>query len=203
MQSTLKESTSHTLRDLVDKANKLKRYGLEQHIMKVGSGFRGQRSEDGSWILEFDIPDEKELDASLGTLRLFTQQKEALSFHRLDRLFKDNGLSDSLRSGLISLRKEYFDFLKDFPSGVEPGFFEPEIHLTNGDIFSVVVNGEMSHTGDAKKRKKFQIWTRDDVRANVLLQVFARIVLKILLLIYQTAELCEKELALSTNSDAG
>jgi|APLow6443716910_1056828.scaffolds.fasta_scaffold89706_1 hypothetical protein len=202
-RSTLKESTSLVLQNLVEKANKLKRYGLEKHIVRVGSGFRGQRSDDGTWVFEFDIPDEKELDASLFTLRLFTYQKEAFSFHRIDRFLRDDGLSDSLQTGLSSLREEYFDFLDGYPIGIEPGFFEPEVHLTNGDIFSVVLNGEMGHTNDPKKREKFQSWTRDDIRANVLLQAFARIVLRILLLIYQMAELSEKELAASTNSAAG
>lgn len=202
-QSILKESTSRTLQDLIEKANKLKRYGLEKHIVEIGSGFRGQQSEDGSWVFEFDIPDEKELDASLFTLRLFTQQKEAFSFHRLDRLLKDDGLSASLRTSLSSLRNEYFSFLQAYPTGIEPGFFEPEVHLTNGDIFSVVLNGEMSHTNDPRKRERFQFWTRDGIRLNVLLQAFARIVLRVLLFIYQMAELCEQELAVSYDKKAG
>jgi hypothetical protein len=201
-QNTLKESTSHVLQDLVEKANKLKRYALEKHILSVGSGFRGHQSDEGSWVFEFDIPDEKELDASLFTLRLFTYQKEAYSLHKIDRLLNDD-LSEGLRTSLSSVRKEYFDLLQNHPVGIEPGFFEPGIHLTNGEIFSVVLNGGLGHTNEPKKREKFQLWTRDGIRANVLLQVFARIVLRILLLIYQMAESCEKELVTSDSKAAG
>jgi hypothetical protein len=199
----VKEETSRALTDLVDRANKLKRYGLERHIAEISSGFRGHESEDGSWVIEFDVPDEKELDASLFTLRLFTQQKEPFSFHRLDRLAGDPALSARLRTGLSESRSKYFDFLKAHPHGIEAGFFEPGVHLTNGCILSVVLNGEMSHAHDPIKRPRFQSWTRDRIRANVLLQVFPRLVQGVLLLVYQTAELCAQELAISPEKAAG
>jgi hypothetical protein len=199
----LRERTYRALQDLVEKANKLKRYGLDKHIAKIGSGFRGQQSEDGSWIFEFDIPDEKELDASLFTLRLFTHQKEAFSFHGLERLLRDDGLSADLRNKLPSLRREYFDFLQAYPQGIEPGFFEPGVHLTNGDLFAVVLNGGMGHTNDPSKRNRFQFWTRDGIRANILLQAFARIVLRVLLFIYRMDDVCERELASSPSITAG
>ena len=199
----MKEKTSQALSDLVDRANKLKRYSLEKHIAEIGSGFRGHKSKDGNWAIEFDIPDEKELDASLLTLRLFTQQKEPFSFHKLDRLAEDSALSVRLRTCLSDARRKYFNFLKAYPDGIEAGFFEPGLHLTNGDILSVVLNGKLSHTGDPQKRPKFQYWARDGIRANVLMQAFARIVRWVLLLIYQMAELCEQELAISSKKAAG
>lgn len=110
----MKENTSRTLQDLVEKANKLKKYGLERHIAKIGFGFRGRQSDDGSWVFEFDVPDNKELDATLFTLRLFTQQKERFSFHRLDQLIKDDEIPSGLRTSLASLRNEYFDFIKAY-----------------------------------------------------------------------------------------
>ena len=91
----MKEKTSQALSDLVDRANKLKRYSLEKHIAEIGSGFRGHKSKDGNWAIEFDIPDEKELDASLLTLRLFTQQKEPFSFHKLEHLAWTNLITSS------------------------------------------------------------------------------------------------------------
>ena len=199
----MKDRTFRALQDFVEKANKLKRYGLDKHIAKIGLGFRGKKSENGGWIFEFDIPDEKELDASLFTLRLFTQQKEAFSFHGLERLLRDDGLSADLRTSLNSLRREYYDFLQAYPVGIEPGFFEPGIHLTNGDLFAVVLNGGMAHTNDPLKHQRFQFWTRDGMLENVLLQTFARIVLRVLLLIYQMTDLCERELASSPSKTAG
>ena len=198
----MKEKTSRTLHDLVERASKLKRYGLERHIAEIGSGFRGQVSEDGSWMFEFDIPDEKELDASLYSLRLFTQQKEAFSFNRINQIIKDPELSNRLQTGLSELQQEYFDFLHSYPSGIELGFFEPEVHLTNGDIFLVVLS-KMSHEYDSIKRQKFQLWSRDGIRANVLLQAFARTVFTVLSIIYRMASLCEEELALSSPKTAG
>ena len=197
----MKEKTSRTLHDLVERASKLKRYGLERHIGEIGSSFWGQMSEDGSWIFEFDIPDEKELDASLYTLRLFTQQKEAFSFNQLNQIIRDPELSTRGQTGLAALQKEYFDFLQTYPSGIESDFFEPEVHLTNGDIFFVVLS-KMSHEYDSIKRQKFQIWSRDGIRANVLLQAFARIVFKVLSIIYRMADLCEEELAFSSHKSA-
>jgi hypothetical protein len=193
----MKEKTSRALHNLIERAGKLKRYSLEKHIAEIGSGFRGQVMEDGSWTIEFDIPDEKELDASLYTIRLFTQQKEAFSFGQLNQIIKDNELSPNLKTGLASFQKEYFDYLQTHPSGIGLGFFEQGVHLTNEDIFLVVLS-KMSHEYDSEKLQKFQLWSRDGIRANVLLQAFARTIFKVLAIIYRMADLCEEELALSS-----
>lgn len=191
----LKENTRHTLISLIDKANKLKRYGLDRHISATGSGFRMKQVEDESWLFEFDLPEEKELDASLLTLRLFIQQNEAFSFPQLHYLAEDDQLSSSLRSGLATIRSTYFDYLNGHPASIKPGFFEPGENPTRGEILTVVLYGGLAHTNDHAKRNRFALWSRDEIRANVLLQVFAQIIRSILLLIYQTANLCEQELS--------
>jgi hypothetical protein len=112
----------------------------------------------------------------------------------------DESLSLKFRENLSLLRSQYNSFIKDFPAQIEQGFFEPGAHLTNGEIYNTVMYGEMSHTSDPKKRTRYQFWARDDIRSSVLTQVFSQIILRILFMIYELSDLCEKELENSSGN---
>ena len=191
----MKQKTLQILEDLIQRARKLGRFGLDNHISEIGLGFHVRRgSSDELVYVEFDLPDEKERDASLLTLRLFTQHNEPFSFPQLGYLANDPDLSDKFRDFLRDARKSYYSFLNGYPEMIEPGFFEEGVHPTRMDIFNVVI-GIISHAKDLKKRQKYEHWARDDIREGVLLQEFSRIVQVLLRWIYQLADRCEQELA--------
>jgi len=198
----MKKKTRQTLEYLVQKANKLKRFGLDNHISETGLGFHVQRgSTDDLFVVEFDLPDEEKRDASLLTLRLFTQHNESFSFPQLNNLLEDTGLSDDFREFLKTARKAYYTFLNGHPEMIKPGFFEEGAHPTRMEIFNVVLNGTIAHTRDTKKHLKYKLWARDDIRESVLLQEFSRIIHILLKWIYQLAEKCEQELKTNNSSD--
>src|SRR5574337_467946 len=93
-RNQLKETTKRALEDLIEKARKLQELKLDEHIRRRGFGFRAHRVEGDDWEIEFDLPDEKERDASLLTFRLFIQRNERYSFHGLRRLADDPALSE-------------------------------------------------------------------------------------------------------------
>ncbi|MFZ5905027.1 MAG: hypothetical protein ACOYZ8_15895 [Chloroflexota bacterium] len=86
MKHDLDEKTRLTLGDLIEQAEKLDRLGFSEHVKRIGLGFRISKKENDAWLIHFSLPDEKEMDATLFTFRLFNQQNEAYSFHRLSTL---------------------------------------------------------------------------------------------------------------------
>jgi hypothetical protein len=189
----LKAKTKRALQDFVDKANKLKRLNLDGHMRSSGFGLRMNLDEDDRWKIEFDQPDEKDLDASLFTLRLFLQQGEPFSFNKLKQIVKDTSLSDGFKEEIIRARKSYFDYRNGYPQNIEPNFFDEGEHPTRGEIVDVVLNGILGHTKNYQLRQKYEKWSRDEIRENILHQVFTRTILHILKLIFHIAEKIEQE----------
>lgn len=198
----MKERTRRALIEFVEKAQKLQRFGLVEHIRATGRGFRmnNPSGEDNGWIVEFDLPDEKERDASLLTLRMFVQQNESLSFHQLDNLANDPGLTTELSDGLLQARRIYFSYLNGYPKSILAGFFEEGVHPNRQDILKVVMNGGLSHANDYEKRQRYKMWARDDIREAVLLQEFSEIILNILRMIIHVSKLIERHVAQNTSS---
>ncbi len=192
----MKIKTERALNNFVDKANKLKRLNLDGHMRNTGFGFRGNVTENGSWEIEFDQPKEKDLDASLFTFRLFLQQGEPFSFHKLDQISNDEALSKGFREEITRSRKKFFDYLNGYPLNIKPNFFNEGETPTRGEILDVVLNGIFSHTKNYYKRQRYEIWARDGIRENVLHQVFTRTVLHLLKLIFYISEKAENELNL-------
>jgi hypothetical protein len=191
----LRDKTRRAIEDLVEMADRLRAYRFDEHIRDLGLGFHMQKQSDGSWSIEFDLPDEKERDATLYTFRLFDQQNEAFSFHSLNRLTRDSDLSDNYRDRIIRIRDAYFTFLQGYPEDVEAGFFEEIQHPTRGEIMRVVMNGGLGHRKDHAKRKRYKIWTRDPVREAVLFQELAKIIHVVLGLIKELLALSKQELS--------
>jgi hypothetical protein len=187
--------TKRTLEDLIEQAERLERHNFSEHIMKIGLGFRGSQQENGEWKIEFDIPDEGELDKTILVFRLFNQHNEKYSFHQLDRLVNDSGLSDDFKKNVLEIRERYFDYLNGYPETVEINFFEEGARPSRDKILKVVMNGSgLVHTNDAVKRETYTYWSRDGIRKNVLLQEFTKIVLVILSLIQNLSKISKQEL---------
>lgn len=197
----MKKKSRDALEHFVQKAQKLERFGLDKHIIETGLGFHVRRNEeDDTSVVEFDLPNEEKRDATLLTLRLFTQHNESFSFPQLSNIAQDMGLTENFRNFLLDSRKAYYDFLNDYPIMIEAGFFEENFHPTRMDVFNVVLNGTLAHTRDAKKRQRYIHWSRDGIRENVLLQAFSRIVQALLRLIYFMSEKCVQELENKTDN---
>ena len=195
----MKEKTRRILNDIIELANRLQSHQFEQSVIEKGLHFSISGIPEGDYLIHFEFPNDTVIDATLYTFRLFNQQGETVSFHRLDKLAEDTGLSEKFRDGITKLRNEYFNFLSQYPSGVEPGFFEDGCHPNNGEILRVVINGGYGHRRDLKKRQKYKTWTRDGIREGVLYQKFSEIVFRILRLIRQLQLLCEIEITQSAS----
>jgi hypothetical protein len=185
----MEKSTRRTLENLVDKANKLKSYGLEKHIRETGFHFYVRQDDS----VEFDNIEEEKRDASILTLRLFTQPRDPFSPTQLKKIKDDPRLSKGFRDYLEDAIKDYETFLDGYPSSIKPDFFEEGKHFTNKEIYQVVLYGTIAHV-DEDKLQKFEHWTRHDVRKGVLHQTFNLIILGLILWIYALAEKCEEEL---------
>lgn len=190
----MEEKTKRALQDLVNKAEKLKRLDLDSIMREIGFGFRMNSNDNGSWDIEFDQPGEKDLDATLFTFRLFLQQGEPFSFHKFAQIAEDTALSENFRNELIRARKMYFEYLDGHPLNIEPNFFYEGEHPTREKILVVVLNGILGHTKNYQLRERYERWARDEIRENVLQQVFVRTVLHVLRLIFYIADQAEVEL---------
>lgn len=197
----MKEKTRQLLEDCVEKASKLRNMKLDEHIAQTIKGFRGYKTANDDWEIEFDLPDEEKGDASLFTIRLFLQHNESYSFAKIQHLITDLGLSEEFRSKMAEARQAFFDVINQHPVDIKADFFEVGEYPTWGEILKVVMNGAMAHTNDETKRRKYRRWTRDGVRKYVLLQHFWFIVAEVLRHIYRISDLCREELELQNQEE--
>ena len=193
----MNKKTKRAIENLIKQAERLERHNFQQHILRVGFGFRGNQKENGEWNIEFDIPDEGELDKTIPAFRLFNQHNEDYPFHQLDKLVANNlGLSDNFKKSVIEIRKKYFDYLNGYPESIEESFFENGTKPSRGDILKVVMNGSgLAHDNDPMRSETYIYWSRDEIRKNVLLQEFTKIVLAILSLIQDLSKISKQELS--------
>ena len=176
----MNEKTKRALEDIVEIADRLNSHHFQEAVEDKGLGFSTEGTPDGKHIFHFEFPDDTVIDATLYNLRLFDQQGEGFSFHRLEQLTDDMSLSDYSRKEFLKIRDIYFFLLSKHPKLVKSGFFEENTHPNNGEILRVVINGGYGHRKDFKKREQYKTWTRDDVREAVLYQVFSHIVYNII-----------------------
>lgn len=187
----MRDETRQLLHLVVEKADKLKVFGLEDHVREVGLGFSAERQEDGSWLIQLGLPDEEKLDAFVLTFRFFYQRNERTSFHRVADLADDPGLSNEWRNEVSRLRRAYRGFL-DGHSEYTVNLFEGQ--PTREEMLDIGLYGGLAHANQPSKVERYRLWTRDEVRAGLFHQEFARILLGILDLIHQLAAACGKEL---------
>ena len=187
----MKADTKIILEALVNKAQKIIDSGFDQHIKKVGLNFRMTRAENDEYVIEFGLPDEVRLDAIVLTLRMFTQNKESFSFPNIHGLLRDKELSEDFRNGVIAIRRDYFDFLNSHSDYTVKLF---DGRPTRGEMLQTVLYGDLAHINDPNTVQRFQNWSRDDIRSNLLRQEFTSIILGIIILLKQLTSLCEAEL---------
>jgi hypothetical protein len=185
------KGTKQKLELIVEKANKLRDFSFEQHVAQIGLNFKLDHQQDGSWLLEFGIPDTKERDAFLLTFRLFYQKNESISFPNLLVLLKDPRLSDEFRNQVAAVHQDYFDYINGY-SEYTVNLFEG--HPTRKEMIDVGLYGGLAHTNRPERIEQYRVWARDDIRASLFEQEFSRFLVYILSLIYQLADSCQNEL---------
>ena len=191
----MNEKTKRAIGNLIKQAERLERHNFQQHLLNVGFGFRGSQKENGEWDIEFDIPDEGELDKTVPAFRLFNQQNEDYSFHKLAKLVaNDSELSNEFKKNVIEIRKKYFDYLNGYPESIKENFFEEGAKPSRGDILNVVMYGSGLAHDNNMRSKTYTHWSRDGIRENVLLREFTKIVLVILSLIQDLSKISKREL---------
>jgi hypothetical protein len=188
----MKDETRQTLMLLVEKANRLKSFKFDEHVKKVGLGFKGTRTDEDEWVIEFGLPDDEKLDSFILNFRFFYQNGESISFSSIRRFLNDSELSSEWKNGVSKARKAYFDYLRGYSEYTVELF---EGHPTRHEILETVLYGQAAHA-NPEKIKRLKQWTADDIRANLLLQEFTGMLVQILVFIKYIGELSERELAL-------
>jgi hypothetical protein len=185
------KETKQKLATIVEKADKLRDFSFEKHVAQKGLNFKGTMQEDGTWLLEFGIPDAKERDAFLLTFRLFYQENEPISFPNLPKLLNDPSLSGSFRNQIEAIRQGYFDYISGYSNYTVKLF---EGHPTRKQMIDVGLYGGLAHTNRPERIEQYHIWARDDIRASLFEQEFAAFLVRILGFIYQLSDACKGEL---------
>jgi hypothetical protein len=187
----MNKETKQTLKVIIEKANKLRDFSFEKHVAQIGLNFKSTRQEDGSWLLEFGIPDTKERDAFLLTFRLFYQENEMISFPNLLKLLDDPSLSKEYKNQVVAIRQAYFDYINGYSDYTVELFDD---HPTRKQMIDVGLYGGLAHTNRPERIEQYHIWARDDIRASLFEQEFTRFLVRILGLIYQLADSSQSEL---------
>jgi hypothetical protein len=194
-EKLIKDDTRTILEFLVEKAHKLQDFRFDEHVKKVGLNFKGTKMDDGTWTLDFGIPDIKEQDAFLFTFRLFIQNNESISFPNIHGLLRDKGLSNEMQEGIKLVRRAYFNYLNSHSDYTVKLF---EGHPTRMQILETVLYGGLGHGNDPETIQRFKVWSKDEICANLLVQEFTMILIQILVFINYIADLSEKELLAKT-----
>jgi hypothetical protein len=193
----MKNSSRQIINDFIEKSDILHEQEFEKHVMENANGFNIQNKGTDGWDVEFNLPDNIKGWSALYTFRLFLQNNEEFSLKSINKICIDDELSKEFRTQLLSSLKEFSDLEKKHPVDIKEDFFEVDEHPTWYEIIQVVSNGNMGHKNNPEKRKKYEVWTRDDIRKFVLLQHFWNIVAEIIKIIYSISDLCKKEISLS------
>jgi hypothetical protein len=189
---TMKSENRELFETLIDKAEKLKNLGFIDHVLSIGFGFKGKRTSNDEWEIEFGLPEVKDRDAFLFTFRLFIQRNEKYSFLNLDKLIVDMDFSEEWRIGASKILDSYLSYLNGYEEYTVNLF---DGHPTREEILRTVLYGGLGHTNAPDKIAKYRVWTSDDVRANLLMQTFVAIVINVYKLILAFSSLCHDELA--------
>jgi hypothetical protein len=148
--ANMKENTRRILELFVEKADKLKSFGFDEHVKSVGLGFKATRTDNNDWTIEFGLPDEKERDAFLLTFRLFYQRNESISITNINQLATDPDLSEQWRKGVAVAQKAYSDYLEGY-SDYSVQLFDG--HPTRGEMFETVLYGSLAHANQPKRER--------------------------------------------------
>ncbi len=128
-----------TLRAFNKKAEKLEKFQFAKHVAKHGLGFKLTFSEDES---KADVhgPDEEMMDAVLLTVRLLIQNNDAISFAKMEKLYRSIPVDSNLLDHFTQLRQTLNHFL-DSPTILN---LDGE-QITHRKVLTTFMYGDKSH----------------------------------------------------------
>ena len=187
----MKPETKEALELIVEKASKINEFGFAEHAREIGLAFRAEKQEDGTFLVEFDLPDEEKRDAFLLTFRMFHQKNEKISFPNLSKLAKDKKLSKKWRKEALRLQKIYKNYLDRY-SEYSVKLFDG--YPTRREMLQVGLYGGLAHANNPNTVAKYHKWTSNDIRAFVFQQEFSRILVFMRDLINHLGDISSNEL---------
>ncbi len=143
----------------------------------------------GPHEIKFYQPDNEKRDALLLNLRLFVQDKDDISLHRMTELCDDPGITDLWKQELYKERA----ILKIRLSQV--AFEGSKGSITYNDVFKMFLYGERAHFDpDDKDYKLYQKWVTDQTIFEILHNTFHETLLSVVTAIINIGVASKEEL---------
>jgi hypothetical protein len=157
----MKPESKRRLEDFVERAELIQTYSYFNNREKI-VGFNIHKDQD-QWQVDFFQPNREQTDSLLFNLRLFVQNKDDISIMRMGELCDDPGVSEKWKSEYSSIRT-YLNIRLD-----EIAVEGSKGKLTHGELFRMVLFGELGHRSEKDKEyKRFQKWvTNEHVQAII------------------------------------
>ena len=189
------KNTREILEALVENVETLKSFNFEKHVQKIGLGFEARRTNDNNWVIEFKLPDDKELHAFLFKFRLFIQRNEPISLFKLQDLMADTGLSENWKIKARAALNGFLIYYHSHPEDIAELFGNAPTH---GEILDIFLYGELAHTGlNPKfkyKRQMYKKWTGNEFISHILTQKFIEITLEVFKILVDLDAITQEEL---------
>jgi hypothetical protein len=132
------------------------------------------RLVEDTWHLEWAWPEDEEVvDAYLLTLRMFVQEKDIISVHRVPELYRAAGVEEQLRDKLTFARKRWLHFLKE-KSTLFSHLASAELHYTNEQVLDLQLFGDRAHL-NLDLRERYDSWYSNAGSRAILETRFAEI----------------------------
>jgi len=118
-----------------------------------------------SWLEDFN---QDEIDAFVLTFRLFTQDNDRISLHRLSKIYASDWMTGSnARECFEDARKDFNDYL----DGAATVMFGDD-HISIRQIADIVIYGGLAHT-NAQKSDIFENWKQSGIMGFIWAEFFA------------------------------
>lgn len=189
MQATTREVLSL----FIEKAEKLKLLNFTTFIVKKGGlNLKGRLQDSGDLYIEHDGSDDEAVDAFVLTFRFFIQDKDGISFRRLnDHVLNDPAVSDNWKLEFARVRSEINQFL-DSPPDMRV-VMNGQSSASRREILFTFIYGDLAHA-DLQKRQVFEDWRRDQETFQILSFEFQVTLVRMLDAISYMAYLSKREL---------
>jgi hypothetical protein len=185
----MKKNTRRAFDLFIKKARQLDSRNFAKYIKEKKLGIQFSL-EDDSLVIENIGPDEDATHAFIPTLRLFIQD-EPISLRSFAKFADDPDLSTEWKEEFTKARDTINQYLEIKPNLPIP---QGEIHPTRREILDVLINGDIQHVKDERKRLTFERWATNGLYFVTLQNEFNSILLVLFKYIMHIAQLCETEL---------
>lgn len=190
----MNKNSKQALELYIERAKKLETLTLTTYIREKGQiGIETENHEDGTYVAKTQGPTDNDIYAFVSIARPFLQQKP-ISFQSMSSICDDPEVSPDWKTEFSHIRNRLNQYLDErFAEGPQ------EAIPTRREIFHTFTYGDILHIDDAKKRKKLKEWESRGFDFLILVTEFNLILVALLNLIMQVAQLCERELHRDTS----